>query len=235
MAQADWTVADDSLGSGSVRRGVSAGFTPPSGGGSFVYGFSSADTNAGAVGLFYTADDFTPMAKGGNILGCMKRGISGGLTGFSPFFFFSLQGPSVTDTAYMLGLSDADPARIVLRKALLTQGLGDVAPDPGNNGVLRRSSTTVARDTWVHLKLDVIYNTNGDVRLQVKQNDLTLHPLGTAPTWTAIAGMDEFVDDALGVNSGSLPLVGGRAGFAIQTADVSRRAYFDAIQVQRQL
>jgi len=235
MSEADWTELNDSLGSGSIKRGVSAGFTPPNGGGSFVYGFHSLDTSIGGVGSFVNLVDFAPMAKGGRITGAIKRAASGGPLGFSAFLFIGLQGPSINDEGYMLGLSDADPSRIVLRKGVLSAGLPDLAPAAGN-GILRRSTSSVDidADAWTHLRLDMIFNDVGDVRLQVFQNDLAAHALGTAPTWTAIPGMTEFVDDSLGVNSGSAPFTSGRAGFCFRSSDVTRRALFDHLEVRRQ-
>jgi hypothetical protein len=235
MAEADWTVLDDSLSSGAVARGVTAGFTPPNGGGSFVFGYNSLSTAVGAVGFFTNLTNFAPMAKGGRITGAIKRAASGGPTGFSAFLFIGLQGTSVDDEGYLLGLSDDDPSRIVLRKGAISAGLPDDAPAAGN-GILRRSTDAfdIDDDDWVHLRLDMIFNDVGDVRLQVFQNDLAAHALGTAPTWTAIAGMTEFVDDALGVNSGSAPFTSGRVGHAFRTSDVTRRAQFDHIEVRRQ-
>lgn len=233
MAEADWTVAGSSLGSGVVRKGVTAGVTPPPGGGSFIYGFNSIDLTPGAVALFANQASFAPMAKGGRVTGVLKRGVSGGPEGFSPFLFIGLGGTDVSDVGYLLGLSDGDPSHVTLRKGSLLGGIPDVAP-PGS-GVLRRSTEEVAIDTWWHLRLDMVVNLNGDVRLQVFKNDLSLHPIGGAPTWTAIAGMAEFVDDALGVNSGSLPYTSGRGGFGFASSDVTRRAYFDQIEVIRQL
>lgn len=233
MAQADWTELNDSLSSGSVARGVSAGFTPPPGGGSFVFGFNSLDTSIGAVGSFCNLTDFAPMAKGGRITAALKRAPSGGPLGFSAFIFIGLGGPSVNDAGYLLGLSDANPSRIVLRKGTVSGGLPDLEPASGN-GILRRSTTTVNLDQWIHLRLDMIVNDIGDVRLQVFQNDLAAHALGTSPTWTAIPGMAEFVDDGLGVNSGSAPFTSGRAGWAFRTNDVTRRAQIDHLEVRRQ-
>lgn len=235
MAESDWTEAADSLGVGVVRRAVTAGITPPNGGGSFVFGFNSIDLTAGAVALFTNLVNFAPTAanKGGSIRGAIRRGASGGNTGFAPFLFIGLQGTSVNDQGYLLGLADGDPAHIALRKGSLVGGLPDVAP-PGS-GILRRSTGTIAIDTWVHLRLDMIVNLNGDVRLQVFQNDLVANPLSGAPVWTAITGMTEFVDDALGVNSGSLPFTSGRIGFGFQSQDVTRRGYVDHAEVFRQL
>jgi hypothetical protein len=88
--------------------------------------------------------------------------------------------------------------------------------------------------TWLHLRLDVIVNSNGDVVLQVLQNDLVAHPLGTPPNWQPVAGMATFIDDATAINSGSQPLTSGRGGFGVTVNDVTRRAFFDHLELQRQ-
>lgn len=232
MSEADWTECTDVLPNGSIRRAVTAGATPPPGGGSFVYGWNSVVTDEGAHALFANQVSFAPMAKGGRVTAAMKRSPSGGPLGFAPFIFVALQGTSVNDEAYMLGLADGDPSHVVLKKGALVDGLPDLAP---GGVVLRRSVETVAVDAWKHLRLDVITNTNGDVRLQVFKNDLDANPLSGAPVWTAIPGMAEFIDDALGVNSGSLPFVGGYSGFGFWSTNVTRRAQIDHLEVTRQL
>ena len=40
-----------------------------------------------------------------------------------------------------------------------------------------------------------------------------LHAVGTPPDWQPVSGMVEFIDDHLGINSGSQPLAVGRGGF----------------------
>jgi len=72
------------------------------------------------------------------------------------------------------------------------------------------------------------------VLLNVFSNDLGLHPLGSPPAWQPLAGMVEFIDDQLGINSGSQPLTSGRAGFGMATRDVTRRSFFDQIELFRQ-
>jgi hypothetical protein len=194
---------------------------------------NSLSTAQGVVGLFTNQVNFAPMAKGGSIRGAVQRGVSGGPLNFAPFLFIGLQGPSVNDLGYLLGLGDGDPHHIVLRKGVLSAGLPDVPP--GTQGVLRRSTATFLPGTWVHLRLDMVVNLNGDVLLQVFQNDLALHPLGSAPSWQPIPGMGELIDDALGINSGSQPFTSGRAGFGFFTKDVTRRGFFDHLEVLRQL
>jgi hypothetical protein len=141
------------------------------------------------------------------------------------------QGNSVNDQAYLLGLSDDDPHRVVLRKGTVTTGL----PDADGPGVLLKSSESFAQATWLHLRLDVIVNANGDVVLKVFRNDLDAHALGTPPDWQPVPGMAEFIDDHLGINSGSQPLTSGRGGFGFSVRDVTRRGFFDHLELYRQV
>lgn len=233
MAETDWTFLNDGLDAAAVDRGVTYGIPRPPGGGNFVYGFNSQSTAQGAVALFTNQLNFAPMQKGGSVRGAIQRGISGGLLNFAPFFLIGQEGPSVNDVGYLLGLGDGDPHHIVLRKGAPSGGLPD--GPPGTQGVLRRSTATFAVGTWLHLRLDMVVNQNGDVLLQVFQNDLVAHPIGTAPSWQPIPGMDQFIDDALGINSGAMPFTSGRAGFGFFTKDVTRRAFFDQVEVYRQL
>lgn len=115
MAEADWTYLNDGLDIATVDRGVTAGITRPPGGG-FLYAFNSLAAVNGAVALFANLASFAPRAKGGAIRGVLQRGPGGGPTGFSPFLFLCRQGNSVNDRAYLLGLSDDDPHRIVLAR-----------------------------------------------------------------------------------------------------------------------
>lgn len=233
MAETDWTFLNDGLDAATVDRGVTTGIARAPGGGSFVFGFNSLSTAQGVVGLFTNQVNFAPMAKGGSIRGAVQRGLSGGPLNFAPYLFIGLQGPSVNDNGYLLGLGDGDPHHLVLRKGTLSGGLPDIVP--GTLGVLRRSTATFLPGTWLHLRLDMVVNQNGDVILQVFQNDLVAHPLGSAPTWAAIPGMAEFIDDALGINSGSQPFTSGRAGFGFFTKDVTRRGFLDHVEAYRQL
>jgi hypothetical protein len=231
MGQADWSYLNQGLDVAIVDRGVTAGIPRPPGGGGFLYAFNSLSAATGAVALFANLEGFAPMAKGGSIRGALQRGPGGGPTGFSPFVFLCCQGTSVNDSAYLLGLSDDDPHRIVLRKGAIAVGL----PDADGPGVLLKSSASFAQATWLHLRLDVIVNGNGDVILKVFQNDLLVHPLGAPPSWQPVAGMVEFIDDHLAINSGSQPLTSGRGGFGIAVKDVTRRAYFDHLELLRQV
>lgn len=233
MAEADWSALASGLSSTVVRRGVTNGVSRPNGGGNFVYAWNSVSAGInGAAGLYYNAVNFAPMAKGGRITGALKRMPSGGPEGFSPFLFIGLQGSDVANTGYLLGLQDDDPSKIALRKGALNGGI--MAGIPGENGILRVAVDSVDEDEWVHVRLDMVANTNGDVILKVFQNDLGSNPV-TAPVWAAIDGMSDYIDDALGIASGSLPYTSGRVGFAFSCLDITRRAAADHVEVARQL
>lgn len=234
MAQTDWLTLNDGLPvPGSVVTGVTAGITPPNGGGSFILGMNSlvAPTSPGSsVGFYVEKVDFNPMAKGGSIRGAIKRGTGGGKTGFSPFFFILADANSVNSMAYILGLENNDPSHIVLLKGYLNAGVP--AADASNS--LRISSESFDWDVWHHLRLDVVVNVSGDVVLKVFANDLDDNDVD-APVWEAVAGMDDFIDDVLQVNSGSAPLTSGYLGVAAHFIEITRRAYFDHIEALRQV
>jgi hypothetical protein len=244
MGQADWHELSDALAAADLRRGVvfgTGGFTPPPGGGSFVFGYNSLSDAKGAHGMYVdltgftpTGDGLPPPSGGGIVRGAVKRVASPGATGMSPMLFFCAQGspPSVNDFAYILGLSDADPYEIVLAKAPIYEGLVEAAE---NVRILRRSSAqyNLGDNLWHHLELEVIVEPDGDVLLKVQKNNLALHSV-LAPVWEPVAGMDDFVDDNLYVNTGSAPLWGGYCGWAFAAdGSINRRGAFDAIQAYR--
>lgn len=234
MAESDWTVCSSSISSASLDRGVTTGLVRPNGGGSFVYGFNSLAVVAGATALFCNQTNFapTPSNKGGSVRGAVKRALSGGQIGFSPFLFIGLQGPDISDQGYLLGLSDAEPHSIIMRKGPISAGIPD--SPIGTNGVLGKSSETFEPDTWLHLRIDMIVNLTGDVILKAFRSDLVAN-LVTSPIWLPIPGLTDFVDDTLGINSGSAPFTSGRFGFGMQVADAARRSVFDQIEVSRQV
>lgn len=226
MAESDWTVLADAIDASSIRRGSTQGITPPSGG-DFVYAFNSAAAVEGASGLYYNGANFAPAAEGASIRGVIQKGAGGGTTGSTPILFTGLGGNSVNDTGYLLCLTNDDPARIQLVKGSLTNG-------PAGTQIMQ-SDATYAIGTWLHLRLDAVVNGNGDVALSVFMNDLSTNPIGGAFSWSAIPGMDAFIDDATGINSGSVPLVGGRIGYGVWVNDVTRRAYVANVEIQRQV
>jgi hypothetical protein len=142
------------------------------------------------------------------------------------------QANDISGTGYMLGLQNSDPSYIVLVKGALSSGLPSGAA--GESGILTKSTASVAAGTWVHVRMDVVVQGTNDVIIQVFQNDLTVNAV-TAPVWEAIPGMADFTDDALEINTGSTPLLGGRAGFGMHASDVNRRAAFDQFTLARQV
>jgi hypothetical protein len=244
MAQADWDFLTGGLAVTDMDNGVTSGTGKPNGGGNFVYGFNSLATVVGTVALHTNQTNYSPMAKGGSIRAAIKRGPSAGKTGFSPFLYLCSDSSNLaTADAYILGLNDADPHRIVLRKGKLTGGVPDgIVNGTGTNNILLVSSAAYEEDTWLHLRLDAILQGTGDVLLQVYANDLTANAV-TSPTWVVVPGMEGtqspsitgFVDDSLAVNTGTSPLTSGFAGFGMQTTTAGRRAYIDHVEVARQV
>lgn len=233
MSTADWSFMTNVLTAPSCARGVTAGVPRPNGGGSFVYAMNTLVNTPGTVARYTNQNNFAPMAKGAIVEGALVRALSGGNTGWSAFLFCGAGGIDIADTAYLLGLSDGDPCTIELRKGAISVGLPDEAVG-GASKILRRSTGTVPIDEWVHLKLEQVVNDNGDVVLNVYRNDLVAHAVDV-PTWVAIPGMTQIIDDAMGINTGSVPLTAGYAGFGATFADVARRAYFDQLAIARQL
>lgn len=238
MAEADWTLVDGSLAATSVARGVSSGFTPPNGGGSYVAGFNTLVATTGFTGFFVNRPNFAPLvnaggsASGGSIRFAVQK-VTAAVTGFTPMAFICLRAgsavapnPAGTDTGYLMGLENSNPYRIVFVKAAPGNGLQTAA-------VRRSSSASFTAGQWHHLRMDAIVNPNGDVILRFFSNNLVANPV-TAPVWTAIAGMTDFTDDAFGVNSGSAPLSGGFAGWGMWANTNGRFGLLDHVEVFRQ-
>jgi hypothetical protein len=237
MASNDWVVLTDSLSGSDIAKGVTSGVARPTGGGTFCYVMNALTATVGGVGLYASPQppntNFNPLLKGCDISAAMQRGIANGLTGYSAFIFALAQGTHITDEAYILGLSEGNPCHIELRKGVMQNGLPDEAPG-GPNVVLARSTDTIEVGTWVHLRLEVVCNTSGDTVINCYRNMGDV----TSPAWTDIPGIPagpSFVDDVGGINSGSLPFAGGRAGFGGSFAGTTRRAYFDQIKLLKQI
>ena len=242
MSSQDWQELSNSLVSGIVKRGASEAITPPTGGGTHMYGMNSLQAAVGVMGVYYNKDDYAPAAKGGSVSGVIQRVGGAKVTGFSPFLFMCLSGASAEDKGYVLGLEDRDPYRIVLTKGALTTGV----PEAGDNTYLRRSASEYRiTDNAVHqLRLDVIVQDNGDVTLKVMENDLSVNDVDN-PVWTPVSGMSLFVDDVLGVNSYTAmalvgsdaePYSGGYMGFGTTFVNqVAVATAFDFLQFRRQV
>lgn len=239
MAQADWTTLLNVAPTSVIRRGVVAAgvnVTVPNGGESFCYGFNSISNTAGCVAHHLAALAFNPTVSGGSIRGALRRGTTGSsASGMSTFLYIGLSGTDVSDTAYSLGLSDDEPSNLILRKGVLSEGIIANAPgNPSTLGTLRRSNASYLQGEWVHVRLDMVVNGTGDVVLHCYVNDLDSNS-ALAPVWEEISGMDAYIDDALGINTGSLPLVSGRVGYGYQSAASARRGFVDVVQALYQV
>ena len=237
MAEANWNIMGGSLTSGNVKRGVTAGVDKPSGGGNYVYGFNSVNASPGSVALYTSQASFVPTAKGGSVRAAVRRGPSASPSGCSCYVFIGAQGASTADNGYMLGLSDSDPSALMLRKGLISAGIVD--GDIGDSGILAKSTATWAEGTWLHIRLDQIVNPSGDVVLRVYMNDLDVNAVNS-PLWEAVEGLTAaaegaaFIDDSLGINSGSSPFAAGYIGYGFQVSGLSRRAFIDHVAISRQ-
>lgn len=235
MGASDWTTCTNSLATSSVARNPTSGTPRPPGAGQYLFAMHSRIVQTGAVGLFVNQVGFAPMPFGGIIHGMLTKLVSGGGTNFGAAFFFSAAGPDVSDVAYILALSEAEPAHLLLKKARQIDGLADEAPNPTVNKILRRSVETFGMGEFVQVRLRVIDQPGGDVVLKVQKNDLTAVGANlTTPTWIDVPGMDPFTDDVTQINTGSAPLVGGRAGKSGFFRDVNRRVAFDQVVVEKQ-
>lgn len=228
MAHADWVDALGSANTPAIRRAVSAAYPKPNGGGKFAFGFNSVANGVGTIARYCTVPGVAPAPKGGDISSGLERGLSGGKTGFAPFVFICLTGTTVGDSAYILGLGDGDPSHFILRKGDLSSGLPDVPA--GQKGVLRQSTDSFPDQTYYHLRLEAVWNPNGDVVLNCYCSNLLVNSVA-APVWKAIPGMSQFIDDPAGILSGSVPYVGGYCGFGFRSDNITRRAYLDHVRI----
>lgn len=202
MGQADWTELTNVLAAGVVRRGVSMApaFAAPDG--NFIFGMHSLLSTAGVVAQRNNQAGFTPSAAGkaGVVEACIRR--YNVTLGYAPFI--GLLDNLDVDVAkgYLLGLSDEASYKICLKKGLVAEDILST-----DSGVLRSSTTAYTVSQWHHLKLEVVLNPQGDIVLNCYANDLDTYAPGSA-VWTAIGGMDRYVDDSLGILQGALPYTG---------------------------
>ncbi len=124
MSSTDWTAVPSSLAAASVDRGVIHVSDPPAQGGLFVFGFHTLVNGVpGVVAFRSTVTDFVPTSLGATIRAAMKRGLAAIASGFAPFLFVGLDTDNVSGTCYVIGLEDAQPARILVRRGVLSDGL----------------------------------------------------------------------------------------------------------------
>lgn len=242
MAQEDWTELTGSLTAPSVARVATPAIPPPPSDFDKAFVMHSRVATSGVLGYFVNEVDFAPAVGDQAIEGVLYRQPGPSGSGVSNFLFAALQGTDTTSSGYMIGLSDSNPSRIVLAKARPQDGLQNVAPDPDNNGILLRGTQDFAVATWVHVRLEIVVNANGDVFVKPLWSDLDLH-LVTAPVWQTPEGMDGilvpaydgFLDDFAQTYSGSAPFGSGRLGYGAKFTDISRIAAFDHVRVEREV
>jgi len=237
MAEIDWAVLTGSaLDTSVVPRGVTAAFTPPAGPGTFVCGFRSTYNTAGFAGYSLDLTDFNPISssrKGGSIRAAVKR-YAGTAAQFAPIMGFMQGTDPGSAQGYMIGLTQATAYQIALKKGSPAGGL-----EASSSQILRTStdSWTTAGDSasgWFHLRLDVLVNPHGEVVLNCYQNDLTAHDVD-APTWAAIDGMDQYIDDSIGALSGTVPFLDTFHPFFGQYSEVvGATTLWDYVEVYRQ-
>jgi hypothetical protein len=232
VASDNWIDLTGSAPQGTIRRAVSMAYPKPSGGGNFARGFNSQNNTSSVVAQYHTGVGFAPTAKAGDISSAIQRGLSGGKTNFSPFIFICCSGTNVADSAYILGPADGDPSHYILRKGDIASGVPDAGV--GQQGVLRKSASAYSDQAYEHVRLEAVWNANGDVVLNCYRSNLLVTPVNVPAIWVPIPGMDMFIDDAAGIASGSLPLTSGYLGYGFRSSDVTRRAYFDHIRPRGQ-
>lgn len=228
MAESDFTVLSGSLSTALVDRNVTNGFAQPNGGGSWSFGWHSLQPDVGAAGLYYSYDpgNFAPMAKGGRISCAMRRQVGPDAT---PFLFMSLEGNAIGDSGYLIGLAhDESPARLIVVKGAPSAGLLLA------NQIVQ-SNAEYAVDDWLHIQVDIIRQPSDDVLIKVWENaDLSGDPVDT-PDFVLVPGMEAFVDDNLGITTGSQPYLGGYCGLVYYTKSTGRYAFHDYFKLARQL
>jgi hypothetical protein len=226
MGESDFTQVSGSLGPSLVDHQVSSGFTPPNGGGIHIYGWHSLQPDTGAVALYKSSEaaDFAPMAAGGRISLAMQRN---NIVGCTPFMFISAAGTTVGSTAYLIGLAhDEATAHLVVVKGRFDEGLPIASAIVQSTGVYDVTE-------WIHIEVDIIAQPTDDVKIVVRESDLGSYSVGS-PNFVEVPGMEEFVDDALRVATGTDPLVGGYAGFGYYTQIVGGEGRVDYFALDRQ-
>lgn len=124
MAEANFALVANGLTIAQVDSGVIHTEDPPAGGGNFVFAFNTIVASApGAQAYRSVVPGFNPLLIGGRVSATLKRGLVAASSGFEPFLFIGLATDDVDDFAYCVGLEEAQPARVLLRRGLLSEGI----------------------------------------------------------------------------------------------------------------
>lgn len=249
MSQSDWSVMAGSadgvtFGGTTILRNTTNGITGPAGDlATSVFAFNSIESVDAAVGVYTSLSGFSPLTSGVQLTGCIQRGISGSQQGWSNFFFLCSTGSNVADRAYMFGIEDSTPGRLVLAKGPINVGL---TTDSSAVEIIRTSKATYNWGTWIHLKIEAIVQPSGDVVFKMYTNDLDANDLSNPSAWNWVAlefedkwsdvySAGEFIDDVTGVNTGSTTLTSGYVGYAYKCTNTpAARGYFDYISLASQ-
>ncbi len=124
MALANFALVANGLPVTSVDSGVIHLEDAADGGGNFVFAFNTILASAPGVQAYRSAvTGYAPLTNGGTVRAALKRGLTAISAGFDHFIFIGLATDDVGDFAYCLGLEEAQPARILLRRGLLSEGV----------------------------------------------------------------------------------------------------------------
>lgn len=218
MPSSAWSTVVGSSNSSVVIRGpVSTQGAPPAPPGqteAYVYG--ARGISAGTFALYANEANFAPISSSRSAQVTLGlRAHEGG----QPFAFTSLVDNGVDEIGYMLGLDSA--GRLTLAKGALADGLDEPST------ILRRAVAPTPAGTWLHVRLDVVANDNGDNVLNAWTSSSGSI---VSPTWDRT--LDRFIDDVLASNTNTAPLRGGYVGFGAKLP-TGARAYFAAVGIQR--
>ncbi len=231
MASTDWTPFVNQASSAELVVGatMAPSLSPPDG--SFSFGGRALVSGEKFSGMLYNG--FYPLAsgKGGSIRAYLRKHTPiTGTAAYAPMIFFADDYDMVQDpSGYILGLSEGAPYYIMLAKGKLSNGLKTTAA-----GKLQLGTTPYDSAQWIGLRLDLIHNPQGDLVLDVYYDSAGAP---AAPVWARPAGISAaFVDDRLGVLSGSLPNVSQKyMGFGVYTNALGAVAAIDYVRAFQQL
>jgi len=225
MAEVDWLALSGNLDAEEVSWGKTTATEYGIIDGTAAVGFHSLKPSVGFSGFVLNVATFNPIAnhKGARIIALVKKHAP--MTGGAPVLFLSGGMDARASEGYRLGLSEEWPYKIILAKGPLSDGLSE------ESDFLAVSNAAYDVADWFRLSLEVCVNT---------QNDLVITALaykGGLSTPQPIPGIDSYVDDSLGRNSGTQPLFGDfYVGFGhYNSGQAGRVSLFDHIEVIRQL
>jgi len=233
MASADWAAISGGGSGAEVAQNVTMAFWADATSkidAPFTYGFRSLTAHTKTTGLRCAVATHSPFVTGK--LGWIRAVIRKNYTvdpAYSPFIGFAVYAAGVVAQAsngYFLGLSEDAAPYLVMRRGLVSDGI------ILTNDYFRKSTSALANQTWYDIKLECVFNPQGDVVCTPYLNTSVL----ATPSWDPILGMDEYIDDSLGIWSGDLPVSTTYSPvFGMHVTDMAGGcALFDYIQIGEQ-